>query len=87
MIDTSTITLHQVFDWAGAVVLVSSLVYSFLPPWEWFDKWPRFQAVYKILTMTIAKWGSLNLKPVLYPQIAVSNQVDKAISGPVQTVK
>jgi len=63
------ITLHQIFDWAGAIVLVSSLLNSFLPPYEWFAKWPNFQAVYKIITMTLARWGALNVKSSIYPSI------------------
>jgi len=63
------INLHQIFDWLGAIVLISSLANTFLPPFEWFDKWPNFQAVYKILTMTIARWGAINLKSVVYPTI------------------
>ena len=63
------ITLHQLFDWAGAIVLISSLLNSFLPPYEWFAPWPRFQAVYRIITMTIARWGALNIKSSIYPSI------------------
>lgn len=63
------ITLHQLFDWAGAIVLISSLLNSFLPPYEWFDKWPNFQAVYKIISMTLARWGALNIKSAIYPSI------------------
>jgi hypothetical protein len=70
-----SITLHQIFDWAGAVVLVSSLLGTFLPPYDWFDKWPRFQAVYKIFVMTITKWGSLNLKSVVYPAMTMPRQI------------
>lgn len=78
MTEMSAITLHQLFDWAGAVVLVCSLLGTFLPPYEWFDKWPSFQAVYKVLTMTIARWGAINLKSVVYQQTSVDSQVAKA---------
>ena len=64
-----SLALHKLFDVLGAVVLLSSLAGSFLPPFEWFAQWPRFQAVYKILTMTIARWGALNIKSVVYPSI------------------
>jgi hypothetical protein len=63
------LTLHQIFDWAGAIVIVSSLLNSFLPPYEWFAKWPNFQAVYKIITLTIARWGAINIKSAIYPSI------------------
>jgi hypothetical protein len=69
------LTLHQLFDFAGAVVLVSSLLGTFLPPYEWFDDWPRFQKVYKILKMTIAKWGAINLQSVVYPAMTVPRQM------------
>jgi hypothetical protein len=78
-------TAHQIYDTITGIVFVSSLVYSLLPPWEWFDKWPNFQAIYKIIVMTIARWGSANLRKNLYPQTAIENQIDKAISGPVKT--
>ena len=86
------ITLHQLFDWAGAIVLVSSLLGTFLPPYEWFADWPRFQAVYKIFVMTITKWGAINLKSVVYPSMTVPQQaqtkIDAGISSgvPVQEV-
>jgi hypothetical protein len=86
------ISLHTVFDWAGAIVLISSLLGSFLPPYEWFDQWPRFQAVYKILVMTVTKWGSINLKSVIYPSMTVPQQaqtkIDAGVSSgvPVQEV-
>jgi hypothetical protein len=77
------LTLHQIFDWAGAIVLLSSLLGTFLPPYEWFDKWPRFQGVYKILVMTITKWGSLNLKSVVYPAMTVTQQAQTKIDANV----
>jgi hypothetical protein len=79
MISIQNITVHQLFDWAGGIVLVSSVVGSFLPPFEWFDKWPRFQAVYKIIKMTIAKWGSINLQSVVYPSMTVPAQAQTKI--------
>lgn len=64
------LTLHQLYDIFTGVVFVSSLLSSFLPPFEWFDKWPGFQAVYKVLKMTVAKWAALNIASVVYPQIS-----------------
>ena len=77
----SAITLHMLFDWAGAIVLISSVLNAFLPPYEWFDKYPRFQAAYKIFTMTIVRWSAINLKSVVYQQVAVSSQISKANGG------
>lgn len=77
-------TAHDIYDYATGFVFVSSIVYSFLPPYEWFDKWPKFQAIYKIATMTIARWGAINLRSKLYPEISIDKQIDKAISGPVK---
>lgn len=74
MAEMSSITLHQLFDWAGAIVLISSVLGTFLPPYEWFAPWPKFQAVYKILTMTVARWGAINLKSVVYPSTSVQSQ-------------
>ena len=65
------ITLHNILDVVGSIVLVSSILGSFLPPYEWFAPWPRFQLVYKILTMTVAKWGAINVKSMVYPSISV----------------
>jgi hypothetical protein len=53
MVSMGSITLHQLFDWAGAIVLISSLLGTFLPPYEWFDQWPHFQAVYTRLPTAI----------------------------------
>jgi len=64
------LTLHELFDIAGAIVIVCSVLNSFLPPFEWFAKWPNFQAVYRIITMTIARWGAINIKSTIYPSIA-----------------
>jgi hypothetical protein len=75
------LTLHQLFDWAGAIVLVSSLLGTFLPPYEWFADWPRFQAVYKIFVMTITKWGAINLKSVVYPSVTVPAQVQTIVDS------
>ena len=78
------ITLHTVFDWAGAVVLVSSLLGTFLPPWEWFAQWPRFQSGYKIFVLTVAKWGAINLKSVVYPSMTVPQQAQTKIDAGVE---
>lgn len=75
MTSLGNLTLHQLFDWGSGVVLVSSLLNSFLPPYEWFARWPSFQAVYKIIVMTIGRWGAINLKSVLYPEIAPAKTV------------
>lgn len=74
MFNPANLTLHQMFDIGSAIVLVSSLANSFLPPYEWFAQWPRFQSVYKILTMTIARWGAINLKSTIYPSVSVDSQ-------------
>lgn len=66
----SNLTLHQVYDYISGFVLASSLLGLFLPPYEWFAPWPKFQAVYKVLTMTVIRWGAINVKSVLYPSIA-----------------
>jgi hypothetical protein len=78
-----TITVHQLFDWFSGIVLVSSLLGTFLPPWEWFAPWPRFQAVYKILVMTITKWGAINLKSVVYPSMTVPAQAQAKMDANV----
>jgi hypothetical protein len=77
------ITLHQIFDWAGAVVLVSSLLGTFLPPYEWFDRWPNFQAVYKIIKMIIAKWGAISLQSLVYPSMTVPQQAQTKMDAGV----
>lgn len=79
-----TMTTHDIFDYAAGLVLVSSILSNLLPPWEWFDKWPRFQAIYKIIVMMIARWGAANLRAKVYPEISVEKQIDKTISGPVK---
>lgn len=71
--------LHKLFDIAGGVVMGCSLLYSFLPPYETFDGYPRFQKFYKVFTQIIARWGGLNLKSVVYPQIkSLGNMNDAA---------
>jgi hypothetical protein len=79
------ITLHTVFDWAGAIVLVSSLLSTFLPPYEWFADWPKFQAVYKVFKMTIAKWGAISLQSVVYPQMTMPRQIAAKTDETVQS--
>ena len=69
MVAIGDVTLHTVFDYVSGFVLVSSLLGSFLPPYEWFSQWPKFQSVYKILTMTVARWAALNVKSLVYPSI------------------
>jgi hypothetical protein len=81
MMGLGNLTLHQVFDWAGAIVLVSSLLGTFLPPYEWFDNYPKFQGVYKIFVMTITKWGAINLKSVVYPSVTVPAQVQTIVDS------
>lgn len=74
-IHMGNITLHQVFDFVSGFVLVSSILGSFLPPYEWFQPWPKFQMVYRVVTMTIARWGAINVKSLIYPTIASTGNV------------
>lgn len=83
MSSIGAVTLHQIYDWVGAIVLISSLLNSFLPPYEWFAQWPRFQALYKVLVMTIAKWGAINLKSVIYPSMTVPAQAQTKMDANV----
>ena len=87
MATIGNISLHTLFDWVSAIVLGSSILGSFLPPYEWFDRWPNFQAVYRIVTMTIARWGALNVKSLIYPAIASTANVNTTGGGAGDSVK
>lgn len=64
--------VHIIFAVVSAIVTVASLLYSFLPTVESFDKYPRFQASYGFFMIFIVKWASLNLRSSLKPGIAAT---------------
>lgn len=68
------ITTHNVWDIGAGVVVGSSLLNSFLPPYEDFADYPRFQKAYKFATIFIVRFASVNLKSVVYPRIQATAQ-------------
>lgn len=81
MTQLGSITLVQVFHWLSAFVLVCSVLGSLLPPYEYFAQWPKFQSVYRVLTMIIARWGAINVKSLIYPSIASMGNVSSSGTG------
>lgn len=61
---------HRVFDAAGAVMMISALLLAFLPPYEAFGKWPRFQSYYELSLIFISRFGHANIRSVVYPTIS-----------------
>ena len=80
-ISLQNITLSQVFSWLSAYVLIMTLVNAFLPPWEWFADYPRFQSVYKLLVKIIAFWGAIDIKSKIYPQIGQQATAAAAVNN------
>jgi hypothetical protein len=68
-------TVHQLLDYITWTVTGGSILYSFLPPWDAFADYPRFQKAYKFFMIFAVKIASANLRDKIYPQIqATSNQ-------------
>ena len=67
--------LHEVYDYVGAVVMGSSLLYSFLPNWDQFNDYPKFQSAYKFLMIFIVKFASFNFRSQLKPEIQATANV------------
>lgn len=66
---------HQLYDYGSAIVIVCTGLYNFLPPWDQFADWPRFQSFYKFLMLFI-KGGSGNFRSTLHKDIqATSNAI------------
>ena len=66
---------HQIYDIATGAVTGFSVLYGVLPPWEKFDDYPGFQRWYKFTMIFVVKFGSLNVRSLLSPQIqATSNK-------------
>lgn len=67
--------LHKAFDVVSAICFIASLLYSFLPTWESFNDYPRFQGYYKFAMIFIVKFASFNFRSQTKPEIqATSNQ-------------
>ena len=66
---------HGIYDVVTGIVTGFSILYGVLPPWEQFADYPRFQKWYKFSMIFIVKFGSLNVRSILSPQIqATSNK-------------
>jgi hypothetical protein len=61
--------IHELYDIASGVVVGSSALYSFLPSYEIFADFPRTQKVYKVFTLVILKFGSVNFRSMMNPAI------------------
>lgn len=66
--------MHRLFDVAGAVVLMSSTIYTLFPPWESFKDYPRFQKAYRFVMIFVVRFASINLRSVVYPKIQATAQ-------------
>jgi hypothetical protein len=65
-------------DIAAGTVVVCSLLYTFLPPWEFLDDFPAAQRYYKALVYVIGYIG-LNARSTVYKGISQSNATPPAI--------
>jgi len=69
------IHFHEIYDIATGMVTGFSMLYSVLPPWDSFNEYPAFQRWYKFAMIFIVKFGSLNIRSLVRPQIqATSNK-------------
>lgn len=63
--------LAQLFDYAARWVFICSVLSLILPPVEFFEEFPRFQAYYRLFGKFLKYWGNLNFRSKiieLYPQ-------------------
>lgn len=67
------ITQHQLMDAATETVFVCSLLHSFLPPWDGFADFPRFQKYYK-LGVYIIGYLALSARSTVYQSVSMKNQ-------------
>jgi hypothetical protein len=72
---------HKYFDYIAGFVLFCNIINLFLPPWERFTEWPKFQSIYKLLCVFIGYWCSVHFKSKLWPEISVQNQINKILNG------
>lgn len=72
---------HNLFDYLAGFVLAANVINLLMPPWERFQAWPNFQSRYRLVSIFIGYWSSLNFKSRLWPEISVDNQIKKANNG------
>lgn len=66
--------VHRIYDAVAGMVLICSLLYSVLPPYDGYGDFPRFQKFYKAFIFTIGHMGA-NARSSLYPSIPASNKL------------
>jgi len=65
---------HTVKDLASDVMIISSALHTFLPPYdaEAFIPFPKFQKYYKLIIYLLGYTG-VNFRSTVYKSIAVTN--------------
>lgn len=64
--------LHKVFDVVSATCVICSLLHSFLPPWDGYQDFPRFQKYYKAFIYTVG-YIAVNARSAVYPSLSTQN--------------
>jgi hypothetical protein len=54
------------------VIAISSLLHTFLPPWDFLDPWPGVQKYYKAFVYVVG-YMALSGRSTVYKSISVSN--------------
>lgn len=65
------ITQHQLIEVGAEIVVVSSLLHSFLPPWDFLNEFPRAQKYYKLFVYVIG-YVALNGRSTVYRSISAN---------------
>ena len=62
----------QLFHIGASIVLVCSLLHTFLPPWDFLNDFPGAQRYYKLFVYIVG-YVALNARSTVYQRISVNN--------------
>lgn len=67
------ITEHQWVDIFTETVVVSSILHTMLPPWDFLNDFPRAQKYYKLVVYLVG-YVALNARSTVYQSVSMKNQ-------------
>lgn len=63
---------HWLYDYGAGAIVISSVLHTFLPPWEILNDFPTAQKYYKVLVYSIGYIAG-NARSTVYKSISVNN--------------
>jgi hypothetical protein len=63
---------ERLFHWGASIIVISTFLHTFLPPWDFLNDFPTLQKYYKLL-IYIVGYTAGNARSTVWQKISVNN--------------